>query len=88
MACSSLVGKDGDQARSAKFSSFLLSQVSQGTNSRKSQSDHWEQADKCESELRTEQEQAGCWALKDALERASSFRAESPQEIVLVGLLR
>lgn len=34
-------------------------------------SDHWEQADKCDSELETEKEAAGHQAVKDALERAS-----------------
>ena len=34
-------------------------------------SDHWEQVDKCDSELETEKEAAGHQALKDALERAS-----------------
>lgn len=48
-------------------------------------SDHWEQTDKCDSELEIEKEAAGHQALRDALERASGPGAIGNSSL---GLLR
>lgn len=69
-------------AKPGQPSSLLFPQVSQGTSCRWRWSGYWEQADRCDSELETGEGEAGCWALTDALERASSLWAKSLLEMV------